>query len=105
VKSVTASPTTFGLPFSAFALATGIANAMAIKATTFDGSSGMPSSGGTPTTGASASSFTQQSNQTNETNLTGLNLPTQNTTKVVVLESDITKIQNRVKVQEATSTY
>jgi hypothetical protein len=105
VKSVAASPETFGLPFSAFALATGIANAMAIKATTFDGSSGMPSSGGTPSTGATASSFTQQSNQTNETNLTGANLPTQQTTKVVVLESDITKIQNRVKVQEATSSY
>jgi hypothetical protein len=105
VKSVAESPTTFGLPFSAFALATGIANAMAIKATTFDGSSGMPSSGGTPSTGATASSFTQQSNQTNETNLTGANLPTQNTTKVVVLESDITKIQNRVRVQEATSSY
>jgi hypothetical protein len=105
VKAVAASPTTFGLPFSAFALATGIANAAAIKATTFDSSSGTPSSGGTPSTGATASSFTQQSNQTTETNLTGVNLPTQNTTKVVVLESDITKIQNRVKVQEATSTY
>jgi hypothetical protein len=105
VKSVAASPTTFGLPFSGFALATGIANAMAIKATTFDGSSGMPSSGGTPPTGATASSFTQQSNQTNETNLTGLNLPNPTTTKVVVLESDITKIQNRVRVQEATSSY
>jgi hypothetical protein len=105
VKSVAASPTTFGLPFSAFALATGIANAMAIKATTFDGSSGMPSSGGTPSTGATASSFTQQSNQTNETNLTGANLPNPTTTKVVVLESDITKIQNRVRVQEATSSY
>jgi hypothetical protein len=105
VKAVAASPTTFGLPFSAFALATGIANAAAIKATTFDSSSGTPSSGGTPSTGASASSFTQQSNQTTETNLTGANLPTQNTTKVVVLESDITKIQNRVRVQEATSTY
>jgi hypothetical protein len=105
VKSVAASPTTFGLPFSAFALATGIANAMAIKATTFDGFSGMPSSGGTPSTGATASSFTQQSNQTNETNLTGANLPNPTTTKVVVLESDITKIQNRVRVQEATSSY
>jgi hypothetical protein len=104
VKSVAASPETFGLPFSAFALATGIANAQAIKATTFDGGQ-TPSSGGTPSTGASASSFTQQSNQTTETNLTGLNLPTQNTTKVVVLESDITKIQNRVRVQESTSTY
>jgi hypothetical protein len=104
VKSVQASPATFGLPFSAFALATGIANAQAIKATTFDGGS-TPSSGGTPSTGATASSFTQQSNQTTETNLTGVNLPTQNTTKVVVLESDITKIQNRVRVQETTSTY
>jgi hypothetical protein len=105
VKSVAASPTTFGLPFSAFALATGIANAMAIKATTFDGSSGMPSSGGTPSTGATASSFTQQSNQTNETNLTGANLPTEKASKVYVLESDITRIQGRVKVQEATSSY
>ena len=105
VKSVSASPTTFGLPFSAFALATGIANAAAIKATTFDGNSGIPSSSGAPTTGASASSFTQQSNNTNETNLTTPNLPTPTTTKVVVLESDITKIQNRVRVQETTSTY
>jgi hypothetical protein len=105
VKSVAASPTTFGLPFSAFAIATGIANAMAIKATTFDGGGATPSSGGTPSTGASASSFTQQSNQTNETNLTGANLPTQKATKVYVLESDITRIQGRVKVQEATSSY
>jgi hypothetical protein len=105
VKAVLASPTTFGLPFSAFALATGIANAQAIRATTFD-SGATPSNGGTPpTTGASASSFTQQSNQTTETNLTGLNLPNPTTTKVVVLESDITKIQNRVRVQEATSSY
>lgn len=104
VKSVSASPTTFGLPFSAFALATGIANAQAIKATTFQGGE-IPSSN-VPTTGASASSFTQQSNNTNETNLTQpTNLPTQTTTKVVVLESDITKIQNRVRVQETTSTY
>jgi hypothetical protein len=105
VKSVLASPTTFGLPFSAFALATGIANAQAIRATTFDSGATPSSGGGAPSTGATASSFTQQSNQTTETNLTGLNLPTQNTTKVVVLESDITKIQNRVKVQEATSSY
>jgi hypothetical protein len=104
VKAVSASPTTFGLPFSAFALATGIANAQAIRATTFD-SGATPSSNGAPSTGASSSSFTQQSNQTTETNLTGLNLPTQNTTKVVVLESDITKIQNRVRVQESTSSY
>jgi hypothetical protein len=104
VKSVAANPTSFGLPFSAFALATGIANAQAIRATTFD-SGATPSSSGAPSTGASASSFTQQSNQTTETNLTGLNLPNQNTTKVVVLESDITKIQNRVRVQEATSSY
>jgi hypothetical protein len=105
VKSVTASPTTFGLPFSAFALATGIANAQAIRATTFDSGATPSSGGGAPSTGASASSFTQQSNQTTETNLTGLNLPNPTTTKVVVLESDITKIQNRVRVQEATSSY
>jgi hypothetical protein len=104
VKAVSASPVTFGLPFSAFALATGIANAAAIKATTFTGGE-VPASSNVPTTGASASSFTQQSNNTNETNLTGVNVPTENTTKVVVLESDITKIQNRVKTQESTSTY
>ena len=104
VKAVSASPATFGLPFSAFALATGIANAAAIKATTFTGGE-VPASSNVPTTGASASSFTQQSNNTNETNLTGVNVPTENTTKVVVLESDITKIQNRVKAQESTSTY
>jgi hypothetical protein len=105
VKAVSASPTTFGLPFSAFALATGIANAQAIRATTFDSGATPSSGGGAPSTGASASSFTQQSNQTTETNLTGLNLPNPTTTKVVVLESDITKIQNRVRVQEATSSY
>jgi hypothetical protein len=105
VKSVAASPETFGLPFSAFALATGIANAMAIKATTFDGGATPSSGGGAPTTGASASSFTQQSNQTTETNLTGANLPTEKASKVYVLESDITRIQGRVKVQEATSSY
>ena len=56
----------------------------------------VPASSNVPTTGASASSFTQQSNNTNETNLTGVNVPTENTTKVVVLESDITKIQNHI---------
>ena len=108
-KSVAASPTTFGLPFSAFSAITGAAQIAAISKTKFD-------SGGTPPTapppgdtslGATASSFTANTNtqQTdlNNQNVTGTNL--QNMTKVAVLEYDITNVQNKVAVQEVKSSF
>jgi len=108
-KSVAASPTTFGLPFSAFSAITGAAQIAAIAKTKFD-------SGGTPPTapppgdtslGATASSFTANTNtqQTdlNNQNVTGTNL--QNMTKVAVLEYDITNVQNKVAVQEVKSSF
>jgi hypothetical protein len=108
-KSVAASPTTFGLPFSAFSAITGAAQIAAISKTKFD-------SGGTPPTapppgdtslGATASSFTANTNtqQTdlNSDNVTGTNQ--QGMIKVGVLEYDITSTQQKVAVQEVKSSF
>ena len=112
VKSVAASPTTFGLPFSAFALATGVAQAAAVASTQYK--SGTPPSlagGGSAgsLTGAGASSFTAANTNTEQTNLQdilGQGGNNQGTiSKVYVLESDITNTQQKVSVQEQLSTY
>lgn len=113
VKAVSASPTTFGLPFSAFALTTGIAQAAAVASTQYK--SGTPPSlgggGGTAgsLTGAGASSFTAANTNTQQTNLQdvlGQGSNNQGTiSKVYVLESDITDTQNKVAIQEQLSTY
>jgi len=113
VKSVAASPTTFGLPFSAFALATGVAQAAAVASTQYK--SGTPPSlgGGAGTagslTGAGASTFTAANTNTQQTNLSdilGQGGNNQGTiSKVYVLESDITDTQNKVAIQEQLSTY
>ena len=112
VKSVAASPTTFGLPFSAFALATGVAQAAAVASTQYK--SGTPPSlagGGSAgsLTGAGASSFTAANTNTQQTNLQdvlGQGGNNQGTiSKVYVLESDITNTQQKVSVQEQLSTY
>lgn len=113
VKSVSASPTTFGLPFSAFALTTGIAQAAAVASTQYK--SGTPPSlgggGGTAgsLTGAGASTFTAANTNTQQTNLQdvlGQGGNNQGTiSKVYVLESDITDTQNKVAIQEQLSTY
>jgi hypothetical protein len=112
VKSVSASPTTFGLPFSAFALTTGVAQAAAVASTQYK--SGTPPSlagGGSAgsLTGAGASSFTAANTNTEQTNLQdvlGQGGNNQGTiSKVYVLESDITNTQQKVSVQEQLSTY
>ena len=111
VKSVAASPTTFGLPFSAFALATGVAQAAAVASTQYKSAAPPSMAGGSAgsMTGAGASTFTAANTNTEQTNLSdvlgqgGTGQPVMN--KVYVLESDITTTQNKVSVQEQLSTY
>jgi hypothetical protein len=110
MKAVAASPTTFGLPWSAFTAALGIAQAAVVanqqyKAGTMPTAPQLSSGGGDA--GAGASSFTANTNaqQTDLTTLgqgQGGNVPV---SQVVVLESDITGTQNKVEVQEAKSTF
>lgn len=111
VKSVSASPTTFGLPFSAFALATGVAQAAAVASTQYKSAAPPSMAGGSAgsMTGAGASTFTAANTNTEQTNLSdvlgqgGTGQPVMN--KVYVLESDITTTQNKVSIQEQLSTY
>lgn len=112
VKSVSASPTTFGLPFSAFALTTGIAQAAAVASTQYKSATPPSLGGGGSTgslTGAGASTFTAANTNTQQTNLQdilGQGGNNQGTiSKVYVLESDITDTQNKVAIQEQLSTY
>lgn len=99
-KSVAASPTTFGLPFSAFAAVTGALQLATIAKSTFDGGAQI----------ASASpqqlSAPVQSQQISTAELPETEQPqSQQTVKVVVLENDITNIQQRVKVAENLSSF
>jgi hypothetical protein len=111
VKSVSASPTTFGLPFSAFALTTGIAQAAAVASTQYKSGSAPSMAGGASAgslTGAGASTFTANTNtqQTNLQDILGQVGTGEGTiSKVYVLESDITNTQQKVAVQEQLSTY
>jgi hypothetical protein len=111
VKSVAASPTTFGLPFSAFALATGVAQAAAVASTQYKSGSAPSMAGGASAgslTGAGASTFTANTNtqQTNLQDILGQGGAGEGTiSKVYVLESDITNTQQKVAVQEQLSTY
>lgn len=110
VKSVAASPTTFGLPFSAFALATGVAQAAAVASTQYKSAAPPSMAGGSAgsLTGAGASTFTANTNtqQTNLQDILGEGGTNQGTiSKVYVLESDITNTQTKVAVQEQLSTY
>lgn len=111
VKSVSASPTTFGLPFSAFALTTGIAQAAAVASTQYKSGSAPSMAGGASAgslTGAGASTFTANTNtqQTNLQDILGQGGTGEGTiSKVYVLESDITNTQQKVAVQEQLSTY
>ena len=110
VKSVAASPTTFGLPFSAFALATGVAQAAAVASTQYKSATPPSMAGGSTgsLTGAGASTFTANTNtqQTNLSDVLGEGQTGQPVmSKVYVLESDITTTQQKVSVQEQLSTY
>jgi hypothetical protein len=114
VKAVSASPLTFGLPWSAFAGALGIAQAGIVasqqyksgKAPTMPSMSG---GGGGSATGASASSFTSSNQGTFTAGLTGgqqgATTTTTPSTQVYVLESDISATQNKVKLQESKTSF
>jgi hypothetical protein len=109
MKSVAASPTTFGLPWSAFTAALGIAQAAVVANQQYKAGT-MPSApqlSGGGAAGAGASSF-QANTNTQTTDLTQLGQGQQGqtmTSQVVVLESDITNTQNKVQVQEAKSSF
>jgi hypothetical protein len=109
MKSVAASPTTFGLPWSAFTAALGIAQAAVVANQQYKAGT-MPSApqlSGGGAAGAGASSF-QANTNTQTTDLTQSGQAQQGqtmTSQVVVLESDITNTQNKVQVQEAKSSF
>ena len=108
MKSVAASPETFGLPFSAFSAAMGITQSAAVAAQQYQAGTAptMPSFSGGSMTGASASSFTTGANtNTQQTDLTNIANQTGSMTQVVVLESDITLTQNKVKTIETLSSF
>jgi hypothetical protein len=115
VKAVAASPATFGLPFSAFAAVTGAAQIAAIASQKFEGSVGNvtpPSLGSPPSgdggsgSGGSGSGNTQtgDANTGVETNLNDLmngnNAGQFGVSKVVLVETDVTKsIKNVQKIE------
>lgn len=114
VKAVSASPTTFGLPWSAFAGALGIAQAGIVASQQYKSGKAptMPSlsgGGGGSATGASASSFTSSNQGTFTAGLTGgqqgATTTTTPATQVYVLESDISATQNKVKLQESKTSF
>jgi len=112
MKSVSASPTTGGLPFSALAVALGIAQASAVASQKYEGGTAptMPdfSATGGSMTGASGQALGGGSVNAQQTSLAdylpgGANNPS--VTQVVVLESDITGTQQKVATQQSLSTY
>jgi hypothetical protein len=114
--SAAANPSSILFPAQPFiaaglAVASGVANIAKIASQKFEGG-GAPSAssdtGSIPSlTGASASSFTANTN-TQTTDLTTLGQGSQQGTsmsQVVVLESDITGTQNKVRLQEAKTSF
>jgi hypothetical protein len=114
--SAAANPSSILFPAQPFiaaglAVAAGVANIAKIASQKFEGG-GAPSTssdtGSIPSlTGASASSFTANTN-TQTTDLTTLGQGSQQGTsmsQVVVLESDITGTQNKVRLQEAKTSF
>jgi hypothetical protein len=88
-----------GIPFGIAAGAMGALQIAAISKQTFDGSSGGGSFNAPP---PSTQAPVTTANETNPNNV-GNNLPKM--TKVVVLESDISNVQNKVKVTESLSGF
>ncbi len=93
------------------AISSGIVNVAKIASQKFEGGGTPSASGDTGSvpnlTGASASSFTANTNA-QTTNLSTLGQGAQpgvNLSQVVVLESDITGTQNKVKLQEAKTSF
>lgn len=114
--SAAANPSSILFPAQPFiaaglAIGSGIANVAKIASQKFEGGGTPSSSGDTGSvpnlTGASASSFTANTNA-QTTNLSTLGQGAQpgvNLSQVVVLESDITGTQNKVKLQEAKTSF
>lgn len=110
MKSVAASPTTGGLPFSAFSAAMGIAQIAAVASQKYEAGTApsMPDFNASGGTGASGSQLGGGQVNAQQTSLAdylpgGANGPA--TTQVVVLESDITGTQQKVHTQQSLSTY
>jgi hypothetical protein len=90
----------YGLPAGAIALTAGAFQLAAISKATFDGGAGLQ------TASPQQLSAPVQSQQTNTAELPETEKPqAQQTVKVVVLENDITNIQQRVKVAENLSSF
>ena len=96
----------------ASASAIGIAQAATVAATKYKGGTPPAASsagGASVSTGASASQFSAVNTNTQQTNLGdilgGGSAGTPTTSKVFVLESDITNTQQKVAVQQQLSTY
>jgi hypothetical protein len=114
--SAAANPSSILFPAQPFiaaglAIGSGIANVAKIASQKFEGGGTPSASGDTGSvpnlTGASASSFTANTNA-QTTNLSTLGQGAQpgvNLSQVVVLESDITGTQNKVKLQEAKTSF
>jgi hypothetical protein len=102
-------PSPLGIAAIATAGVLGLTQAAAVAAQNYQGGSApsLPSTGGgTSMAGASASSFTTGANtNTQQTDLTNLAGQSSNMTQVVVLESDITNTQNKVKNIETLSSF
>jgi len=115
MKAVSASPLTFGLPWSAFTGALGIAQAGIVASQQYKAGKApsMPSlsgggGGGGGMAGAGASSFSAQPPTNNGTSTEGLlgNAVNQApVSQVFVLESDISQTQNKVKLQETKTSW
>jgi len=105
-------PSPLGIFGIASAGAIGLAQAATVAATKYKG--GTPPSvssagGGSVSTGASASTFTAANTNTQQTNLQdilgGASGGSQTSSKVYVVESDITATQQKVALQQQLSTY
>ena len=111
MKSVAASPTTGGLPFSAFSVALGVAQAAAVMSTKYEGGAApsMPDFNASGGTGASASALGGAGTTNAQTTSLADFLPGGSNgppiSQVVVLESDITGTQQKVQTQQSLSTY
>ena len=114
--SAAANPQSILFPAQPFiaaglAISAGIANVAKIASQKFEGGSQSASGGGAEVpsnlTGASASSFTANTNaQTTDLTTLGQGAqPNVQLSQVVVLESDITGTQNKVKLQEAKTSF
>jgi hypothetical protein len=105
-------PSPLGIFGIASASAIGIAQAATVAATKYKGGTPPAASsagGASVSTGASASQFSAVNTNTQQTNLGdilgGGSAATPTTSKVFVLESDITNTQQKVAVQQQLSTY